>query len=43
MIDELVSLEHPVPSQLPFLSELHEKLMLEPSNELIAAIELPQP
>jgi hypothetical protein len=43
MIDEMVSLEHPVALKLPFLPEFSEKLHPEPSNELIAAIELPQP
>jgi hypothetical protein len=43
MVDELVSLEHPVPIRLPVSPELLEKLMPEPRNELIAAIELPQP
>ena len=43
MIDEMVSLEHPVALKLPFLPEFPEKLHPEPSNELIAAIELPQP
>lgn len=43
MIDEMVSLENPVPFELPFLPEFPEKLQTEPTNELVAAIELPQP
>jgi hypothetical protein len=41
MIDEMVSLENPIPFQLPNLGELLEKPLVEPTNELVAAIELP--
>ena len=43
MIDEIAISDCPVPLLLPQLNTLIESPLPEPINELIAAIELPQP
>ncbi len=43
MVDEMASLDQPFAPMMPHLAELTEMLMFEPNNEMIAAIELPQP